>query len=255
MFGKLREDGSLEVFSKLPYISNPTDEMIIKAGWSPVFDPEVCPEKNLQFYHLEYSYDIQEKEVMNEVISYEPHTEMREVLVFPHEPNYVELGGDGFEPVRETREVTINTRVVTLVPGIATIQVIKSKWVANELQECKDNATDAVQSSLDSILATRSVIDSSLGFKTVFDTAAQINIMGILVAKDSMTWPIAFIDADNNVHMLSFEEIAALAQDLMTYKNSLYIKATEYRTQITQANTVEELPNTSEFFMDASSID
>ena len=113
---------------------------------------------------------------------------------------------------------------------------ITETWTAWELDEAKKDALEAVQDRLDAVLDARQTIPCA-GFPAgiVYDRNALINAGG-LAAGD------AFIDAEDCIHTLTAQDVAAVTAALKEYRQSLYAQATQRRAAIAAATTVDELP-------------
>lgn len=113
---------------------------------------------------------------------------------------------------------------------------ITEAWEPWELDEAKADALREVQGRLDAVLDARATIPCD-GFPAgiVYDRNALINAGG-LAAGD------AFIDAEDGIHTLTAQDVAAVTAALKEYRQSLYAQATQRRAAIAAATTVDELP-------------
>lgn len=117
-----------------------------------------------------------------------------------------------------------------------TAKLITETWTAWELGEAKKNALAVVQGRLDAVLDARATIPCE-GFHAgiVYDRNALINASG-LAAGD------VFIDAEDGIHTLTAQDVAAITAALKGYRQGLYTHATQQRAAIAAATTVDELP-------------
>lgn len=117
-----------------------------------------------------------------------------------------------------------------------TDAAIAETWEPWELDAAKENALETVQQRLDASLDARATVPCE-GFPAgiVYDRNALINAGG-LAAGD------AFIDAADGIHTLSARDVAAITAALKEYRQGLYGTATQQRSIIAAATTVDELP-------------
>ena len=117
-----------------------------------------------------------------------------------------------------------------------TDAAITGTWTPWELGEAKADALREVQGRLDAVLDARATIPCD-GFPAgiVYDRNALINAGG-LAAGD------AFIDAEDCIHTLTAQDVAAVTAALKEYRQSLYATATRRRAAIAAATTADELP-------------
>ena len=117
-----------------------------------------------------------------------------------------------------------------------TAKLITETWTAWELAAAKKDALAVVQGRLDAVLDARATIPCD-GFPAgiVYDRNALINAGG-LAAGDT------FIDAEDGIHTLTAQDVAAITAALKEYRQSLYASATQRRAAIASAEDVEELP-------------
>lgn len=93
------------------------------------------------------------------------------------------------------------------------------------------------------LVNTDMIIKSSLGFSINADLRSQNNLRGLIALGIE---PVNFMTADNSVQSLSLEQLNVLLNECALNGQSLYLQKWQYREQIEQAQTVEEL-NTIEF--------
>lgn len=114
----------------------------------------------------------------------------------------------------------------------------------SELKSDKLAELTSITSNFDNHLVnTDMVIKSSLGFSINADLRSQNNLRG-LIAVD--VEPVNFMTADNNVKSLSIEQLNILLNECALNGQNLYQQKWNYRVQIENATTVEEL-NSIEF--------
>ena len=102
----------------------------------------------------------------------------------------------------------------------------------------------AITSKFDNQLVnTDMIIKSSLGFSINADLRSQNNLRGLIAVGVE---PVNFMTADNSVKSLSLAELNTLLNECAQNGQHLYLLKWQYREQIEQAQTVEEL-NTIEF--------
>ena len=87
------------------------------------------------------------------------------------------------------------------------------------------------------------IIKSSLGFSINADLRSQNNLRGLIALGIE---PVNFMTADNSVKSLTLEQLNILLSECAQNGQHLYLLKWQYREQIEQAQTVEEL-NTIKF--------
>lgn len=113
-----------------------------------------------------------------------------------------------------------------------------------ELKERKLDALTAITSKFDNQLVnTDMIIKSSLGFKINADLRSQNNLRGLIAVGVE---PVNFMTADNSVKSLTLEQLNVLLSECAQNGQHLYLLKWQYREQIEQAKTAEEL-NAIEF--------
>lgn len=118
---------------------------------------------------------------------------------------------------------------------IETAEAITNFWIPFELEQAKNNALDKVQIALTTSLSKRTII-SCTGFENgiVYDADALTNAAGMSVGD-------MYIDATNNVTVLTEETLDAIRVALKQHRLSLYTNATSKRTLIAEAKIVDEV--------------
>lgn len=101
------------------------------------------------------------------------------------------------------------------------------------LYDAKKETTDLIQQWVDLSVVTKKEIDCpTLGETIVFDRQALINAMAV---KPGMYW----IGSSNIPHVLDAEKIEGIQSALMTYVQSIYTQATNWRVTVNNAETVQ----------------
>ena len=114
----------------------------------------------------------------------------------------------------------------------------------DELKSEKLSELTAITSKFDNQLVNNEmVINSSLGFKVNADLRSQNNLRGLIAVGIE---PVNFVTADNSVKSLTLEQLNILLNECAQNGQHLYLLKWQYREQIEQAKTVEEL-NTIKF--------
>ena len=114
----------------------------------------------------------------------------------------------------------------------------------SELKSSKLSELTAITSKFDNQLVnTDMIIKSSLGFSINADLRSQNNLRGLIAVGVE---PVNFVTADNSVQSLTLEQLNILLNECAQNVQHLYLLKWQYREQIEQAKTVEEL-NTIKF--------
>ena len=114
----------------------------------------------------------------------------------------------------------------------------------DELKSEKLSELTAITSKFDNQLVnTDMTIKSSLGFSINADLRSQNNLRGLIALGIE---PVNFVTADNSVKSLTLEQLNILLNECAQNGQHLYLLKWQYREQIEQAQTVEEL-NAIEF--------
>lgn len=109
----------------------------------------------------------------------------------------------------------------------------------SELKSEKLAELTAITSKFDNQLVnTDMIIKSSLGFSINADLRSQNNLRGLIALGIE---PVNFMTADNSVQSLSLEQLNVLLNECAQNGQHLYLLKWQYREQIEQAQTVEEL--------------
>lgn len=114
----------------------------------------------------------------------------------------------------------------------------------DELKSEKLSELTTITSKFDNHLVnTDMIIKSSLGFTINADLRSQNNLRGLIAVGVE---PVNFVIADNSVKSLTLEQLNILLSECAQNGQHLYLLKWQYREQIEQAQTVEEL-NAIEF--------
>ena len=114
----------------------------------------------------------------------------------------------------------------------------------DELKVEKLSELTAITSKFDNQLVNNEmIIKSSLGFSINADLRSQNNLRGLIALGIE---PVNIMTADNSVQSLSLEQLNILLSECAQNGQHLYLLKWQYREQIEQAQTVEEL-NAIEF--------
>ena len=109
----------------------------------------------------------------------------------------------------------------------------------DELKSEKLAELTAITSKFDNQLVNNEmVINSSLGFKVNADLRSQNNLRGLIAVSAE---PVNFVAADNSVKSLTLEQLSVLLNECTQNAQHLYLLKWQYREQIEQAQTVDEL--------------
>ena len=101
------------------------------------------------------------------------------------------------------------------------------------LYDTKEETTNLIQQWVDLSVVTKKEIDCPvLGETIVFDRQALINAMAV---KPGMYW----IGSSNVPHVLDAKKIEGIQSTLMTYVQSIYTQATNWRVVVNDAATVQ----------------
>ena len=82
------------------------------------------------------------------------------------------------------------------------------------------------------------IVKSSLGISVNADLRSQNNIRGLISVGLE---PVDFVDSENVSHSLSIEKLNTLLNECALNGQNLYLQKWSYKSQIQQAQTVEEL--------------
>lgn len=130
------------------------------------------------------------------------------------------------------------------LPNGATFEPVEPEKTLDELKSDKLVELTAITSKFDNQLVNNEmIIKSSLGFTINADLRSQNNLRGLIAIGIE---PVNFVTADNSVKSLTLEQLNVLLSECAQNGQHLYLLKWQYREQIEQAQTVEEL-NTIEF--------
>lgn len=109
----------------------------------------------------------------------------------------------------------------------------------DELKSDKLAELTAITSKFDNQLVnTDMIIKSSLGFAVNADLRSQNNLRGLIAVGVE---PVNFVTAGNSVKSLTLEQLNILLSECAQNGQHLYLLKWQYREQIEQAKTTEEL--------------
>ena len=161
-------------------------------------------------------------------------------MFYAYKENNLICGSDKKETViKICKNLNVTDYEITdykkIIPKEKTIDELKSEKLAE---------LSAITSKFDNQLVNNEmVINSSLGFTINADLRSQNNLRGLIAIGVE---PVNFMTADNSVKSLTFEQLNVLLSECAQNGQYLYLLKWQYREQIEQAQTVEEL-NTIEF--------
>ena len=166
-----------------------------------------------------------------------PKTEENQAVIF---------NGDEWEIIADYRNKTyyIGTEQHEMkdlgdLPKGATFEPVEPEKTLDELKSEKLAKLTEITSKFDNQLVnTDMIIKSSLGFKVNADLRSQNNLRGLIAVGVE---PVNFVIADNSVQSLSLGQLNILLNECALNGQSLYLQKWEYKEQIEQAKTVEEL--------------
>ena len=166
-----------------------------------------------------------------------PKTEENHAVIF---------NGDEWEIVADYRKKTyyIGTEQHEMkelgdLPKGATFEPVKPEKTLEELKSEKLSELTTITSKFDNQLVnTDMIIKSSLGFSINADLRSHNNLRGLIAVGIE---PVNFVTADNSVQSLSLKQLNVLLNECAQNVQHLYLLKWQYREQIEQAKTVEEL--------------
>ena len=125
------------------------------------------------------------------------------------------------------------------LPKGATFEPVEPEKTLDELKSEKLAELTAITSKFDNQLVNNEmIIKSSLGFKVNADLRSQNNLRGLITVGVE---PVNFVTADNSVQSLNIEQLNVLLNECAQNGQHLYLLKWQYREQIEQAKTVDEL--------------
>ena len=130
------------------------------------------------------------------------------------------------------------------LPNGATFEPVEPEKSFSELKSDKLSELTAITSKFDNQLVNNEmIIKSSLGFSINADLRSQNNLRGLIAIGIE---PVNFMTADNSVQSLRLEQLNILLNECAQNGQHLYLLKWQYREQIEQAKSSEEL-NAIEF--------
>ena len=128
--------------------------------------------------------------------------------------------------------------------GVTVSEYKEPEKTLDELKSEKLSELTSITSKFDNQLVNNEmIIKSSLGFSINTDLRSQNNLRGLITVRVE---PVNFVTSDNSVQSLSLEQLNILLNECAQNGQHLYLLKWQYREQIEQAKTVEEL-NAIEF--------
>ena len=125
------------------------------------------------------------------------------------------------------------------LPNGATFEPVEPEKTLDELKSEKLSELTSIASKFDNQLVnTDVIIKSSLGFSINADLRSQNNLRGLIAVGVE---PVNFVVADNSVKSLTLEQLNTLLNECAQNGQHLYLLKWQYREQIEQAKTVDEL--------------
>lgn len=114
-------------------------------------------------------------------------------------------------------------------------ETVTEVWTAQNLDFVRERAMEAIQTRLTQGLSERATIDCE-GFENgiVYDNDALVNAIGLEVGD-------MYIDAKDEVHQLTAEDITNIKAALKGHRMTLYTLATTTRAEVNQAQTVDDI--------------
>ena len=114
-----------------------------------------------------------------------------------------------------------------------------SEKTLSELKSDKLSELTSITSKFDNQLVNNDmIVKSSLGISVNADLRSQNNIRGLISVGLE---PVDFVDSENVSHSLSIEQLNTLLNECALNGQNLYLQKWSYKSQIEEAQTVEEL--------------
>ena len=125
------------------------------------------------------------------------------------------------------------------LPDGATFEPVEPEKTLDELKASKLSELKSIASQYDNQLVnTDMIINSSLGFAINADLRSQNNLRCLIAVGVE---PVNFVTADNSVQSLSIKQLNVLLNECALNGQSLYLQKWEYKAEIENAQTIEEL--------------
>lgn len=154
------------------------------------------------------------------------------------------------------KNLSIFNEIIKNVPDNFSIDYVLEKFIPiewaksddektlDELKSDKFSELTVITSKFDNQLVnTDMIIKSSLGFTINADLRSQNNIRGLIAVNVE---PVNFVTADNSVQTLTLEGLNTLLNECALNGQNLYLQKWNYREQIENAQSIDEL-NAIEF--------
>lgn len=125
--------------------------------------------------------------------------------------------------------------------GNRQFQIKKIEIVEPTLEEVKTNKLKELSELTDKIFnSSETYLTSSLGFRINARSKALEDINSLIVLGDEV---IYFNDFDDLIHELSVEQLEILQKEVIRNGQSIYNQKWNYRKQIKDSKTVDEIKN------------
>lgn len=125
--------------------------------------------------------------------------------------------------------------------GNRQFQIKKIEIVEPSLEEVKANKLKELSELTDKIFnSSETYLTSSLGFRINARSKALEDINGLIVLGDEVTH---FNDFDDLIHELNVEQLEILQREVIRSGQNIYKQKWDYRKQIEDSETVDEIKN------------
>ena len=125
--------------------------------------------------------------------------------------------------------------------GNRQFQIKKIEIVEPSLEEVKANKLKELSELTDKIFnSSETYLTSSLGFRINARSKALEDINSLIVLGDEVTY---FNDFDNLIHELNVEQLKILQREVIRSGQNIYNQKWNYRKQIEDSETVDEIKN------------
>lgn len=115
--------------------------------------------------------------------------------------------------------------------------------VEPSLEEVKQTKLNELERKFLSWYENDAKMISSLGYECDSDARAMMDVNGLVIAAESgtMTYSSIFMDANNQPHTVSLEQLKTIQLEIITAGQSAYNEKWTYRSAIESATSVEEV--------------
>ena len=125
--------------------------------------------------------------------------------------------------------------------GNRQFQIKKIEIVEPSLEDVKANKLKELSELTDKIFnSSETYLTSSLGFRINARSKALEDINGLIVLGDEVTY---FNDFDDLIHELNVEQLEILQREVIRSGQNIYKQKWDYRKQIEDSETVDEIKN------------